>query len=469
MSFINEDFMIGNKYAKILYKKYAKDEPIFDFHCHLEAKEIYENKKFKNITEVWLGGDHYKWRAMRAMGIDEESITGSNDDYTKFLSWAKTVPNLIGNPLYHWTHLELKKFFDIDEVLDETTANNIWEKTNNLLQTEDFTPKKLIERSNVWALCTTNDPVDDLKYHELLDEDKDFKTKVLPAFRPDKLINIEKEGFVEYVDILSAISGVSISSFDDLKRAIKNRLDFFDNHGCKASDHALNYIPYHRLDDKELDTILKKVKEHKALNKYEIDGFKTEILVYLAGEYYKRDWVMQLHIAALRDNSRKMFDKLGLDVGNDAINDYNYANNLSNLFSDIEELGTPKTILFSLNPKDFYVLSTIGGSFQGGIEGVCKVQLGTAWWFLDHKEGMLEQMKVFSQTSVFSKFIGMLTDSRSFLSYPRHEYFRRILCNFIGEMVERGEYPWNEKFLGQMVKNISFNNAKEYINIKEGV
>lgn len=468
MTFINDKFMLHNEYAEVLYNNYAKDEPIFDFHCHLEAKEIYENKNFKNITEVWLGGDHYKWRAMRAMGIDENEITGDSDDYTKFINWAKTVPNLIGNPLYHWTHLELKRFFGIDDTLNEKTAEKIWEKTNKLLQTDDFTPKKLIERSNVWAVCTTNDPIDDLKYHELLKEDKEFKTKILPAFRPDKLLNIEKEDFRDYINKLENVSNIEIKDFNSLKKAIKNRLDFFENHGCKASDHALNYVPYQRASEEEINQILKKAFNSQKTSKNEEDKYKTEVLIYLASEYYKRDWVMELHIAALRDNSKKLYEKLGPDVGNDAVNDHSYAPNLANLFSDIEINGMPKTILFSLNPKDFYVLSTIGGSFQGGIEDICKVQLGTAWWFLDHKDGMIEQMKVFSQSSVFAKFIGMLTDSRSFLSYPRHEYFRRILCNFIGEIVENGEYPWDEEFLGDMVKNISFRNAKEYINIKEG-
>lgn len=465
MTIINDDFMLTNTYAKTLYEKYAKDMPIFDFHCHLEAKEIYENKKFENISQVWLGGDHYKWRVMRAMGIDEKEITGDTDSYTKFLNWAKTVPNLIGNPLYHWTHLELKRFFGIDKLLNEKNAKEIWDKTNELLQKDEFRPKSLIEKSNVWAVCTTNDPLDDLKYHELLAEDKSFKTKILPAFRPDKLLNIEKDSFREYIKEFEKITGVEIKDKKSLLEALDRRIDFFEKHLCKASDHALNYVPYKRVGDEKFKEILNKALRGEKLNIDQIDAYKTEILIHLANEYYKRDWAMELHIAALRDNSKKMFGNLGPDVGNDAVNDYNYAENLANLLSDIEEKGMPKTILFSLNPKDLYVLSTIAGSFQGGIEGVCKMQLGTSWWFLDHKDGMIEQMKVFSLSSVFSKFIGMLTDSRSFLSYPRHEYFRRILCNYIGELVENGEYPWDEEFLGQVVKNISFNNAKEYIKV----
>ncbi|CEM63466.1 glucuronate isomerase [Treponema phagedenis] len=465
MALIADDFMLQNEYAKLLYAKYAKDEPIFDFHCHLEAEEIYKNQSFKNITQVWLGGDHYKWRAMRAMGFDEKYITGNASDYEKFTAWAKTVPNLIGNPLYHWTHLELKRYFDIDEVLNEKTADSIWNTCNELLQTDAFKPRSLIERSNVWAVCTTNDPIDDLQYHKLLEEDTSFKTIVKPAFRPDKVLSIEKDSFKDYLADLSKASGIRIASFSDLKNALVQRIRYFDENGCKASDHGMDYLPYKKASENEIETVFTKVLASEPLTKEEQDSYKTALLIFLANEYEKRDWVMELHIQTLRNNSKKLFRAIGPDVGNDGINDHSYAENLANILSCMEEKGLPRTILFSLNPKDYYVLSTVGGSFQGGEEGIAKMQLGTSWWFLDHKDGMIEQMKRFAQTSVFSKFIGMLTDSRSFLSYPRHEYFRRILCNLIGEYVELGEYPWDEAFLGQMVKNISFTNAKNYIKI----
>jgi len=467
MKFLTEDFMLHNEYAKTLFHKYAKDEPIFDFHCHLEAKEIYENKNFNSITEVWLGGDHYKWRVMRALGIKEELITGNGADEEKFMAWAKTVPNLIGNPLYHWTHLELKNFFGIEDSLDENTANEIYEKCNELLKEEDFKPRRLIEKSNVKAICTTNDPIDDLKYHELLEKEEDFNVLVKPAFRPDAALNIEKEDFKAYIEKLSKASNIEIKDLESLEEALVSRINFFAEHGCKASDHGLNYVPYVEASDQEVDEILKKALRDEKITRSEEDAYKAKILTFLSAEYQKRDWVMEIHTGAIRNNSRKMFANLGADVGNDAVNDYSTSENISRLLSDFEENGElPRILLFTLNPKDYYPLSTIGGCFnRENEEGLMNIQIGTAWWFLDHKNGMIEQMEMLAQTSVFSKFVGMLTDSRSFLSYPRHEYFRRIMCNFIGEIVEKGEYPWDEERLGQMVKNISFKNAKDFIKI----
>lgn len=467
MKFITDDFMLHNEYAKILFNKYAKDEPIFDFHCHLEAKEIYENKKFDNITQVWLGGDHYKWRVMRASGISEDLITGSASDEAKFMARAKVVPNLIGNPLYHWTHMELKNFFGIDYCLDESTAKEIYDKCNEMLKKDEFRPRQLIERSNVAAICTTNDPIDDLLYHELLEADESFSVVVKPAFRPDKALNIEKESFLEYIEKLSSISGVDIKDFDSLKNALLTRMDYFEDHGCKASDHAIRYFPYKKVSDREIDKILEKKFDGRDISLIEEEAYKTSLLEFLAKEYKDRDWAMEIHISSIRDNSKKMYDKLGPDVGNDAVGDENFADNMANLFSDFEENdGLPRILLFTLNPKDYYPLTTIGGSFnRENNDGIMNIQIGTSRWFLDHKNGMREQMQMLAQTSVFAKFVGMLTDSRSFLSYPRHEYFRRILCNFIGEMVENEEYPWDEERLGEMVKNISFKNAKDYIKI----
>lgn len=467
MKFITEDFMLQNEYAKTLFHKYAKNEPIFDFHCHLEAKDIYENRKFDSITQVWLGGDHYKWRVMRASGVSEEKITGTASDYEKFNEWAKVVPTLIGNPLYHWTHLELKNFFGIDETLDENNAKEIYYKCNVLLKEDDFRPRQLIEKSKVKAICTTNDPIDNLKYHELLDEDKDFKTVVKPAFRPDKILNIEEDNFLDYIKSLERISGFNIKSFEDIKKAIKNRIDYFEIHGAKASDHALKYFPYVEIDEQGIEKIVEKKLNGEKISKEEEDAYKSKLLIYLAKEYKDRDWTMEIHVGAVRDNSKKLFEKLGPDVGNDGVNDSNNAENLSKLLSDFEENdGLPRILLFTLNPKDYYPLSTIGGCFnRENNDGLMNIQIGTSWWFLDHKNGMIEQMEILAQTSVFSKFVGMLTDSRSFLSYPRHEYFRRIMCNFIGEMVEKGEYPWDEERLGKIVKDISFNNAKDFIKM----
>ncbi|QQK07785.1 glucuronate isomerase [Miniphocaeibacter halophilus] len=467
MKVINDNFMLHNDYGKVLYEEYAKDMPIFDFHCHLEAKEIWENKKFSNITEIWLGGDHYKWRVMRAYGIPEEKITGNASDYEKFAEWSKIVPLLIGNPLYHWTHLELKTFFGIEKELNENTCKEIWERTNELLKTDDFRARKLIERSNVYAVCTTNDPVETLDYHKKIKEEDKFKTKVLPAMRPDKALNIEAEDYSEYINELSNVSEIEINSFEDLKIALSKRVKYFNDNGCAACDHAFNYIPFNRASNAELDNIFLKGLNGEKTNKEEEDKYKIELMIFLAKEYKKYDWVMELHIGALRNNNERMFNKLGPDTGYDSVNDYKYARELGQLLSAMdltEEL--PRTILFSLNPKDNYVLSTLAGCFQGEEYGISKIQFGTAWWFLDHKDGMTKQIKDLAATGVLPNFIGMLTDSRSFLSYPRHDYFRRIICNILGEYVELGEYPWKKEFLGEIVKDISFNNAKKYIKIK---
>ena len=468
MGLIKKDFMLHNKYALELYEKYAKDMPIFDFHCHLEAKEIWENKSFENITEVWLGGDHYKWRAMRACGISEDKITGNASDYEKFQEWSKVVPQLIGNPLYHWTHLELKSFFDVDEYLNEENCELIWNKVNNMLQDDRYSARGLIEMSNVMAVCTTNDPVENLEYHIKLREEGVFKTKVLPAMRPDKALNIESVDYPNYLEELGNICEINIENFEDLKAALAKRVKFFDDNGCAASDHAFNYIPYSRASNEELDEVIKKAKNGKTISVEEEDKYKTELMIFLSSEYKKHDWVMEIHIGALRNNNKKMFNKLGPDTGYDAVNDYKYAKELGHLLSDMDiDNNLPRTILYSLNPKDNYVLSTLAGCFQGEEVGISKMQFGTAWWFLDHKDGMEKQIKDLAASGVLSKFIGMITDSRSFLSYPRHDYFRRILCNLIGEYVELGEYPWEKEYLGKMVQDICYNNAVNYIKLKK--
>ena len=466
MKFMTEDFMLHNDFGKKLYHNYASKMPIFDFHCHLEAKEIYENKNIPSITEAWLGGDHYKWRVMRACGIEEKYITGDADDYEKFEKYASIMPDLIGNPIYHWTHLELKNFFGIDYCLNKETAREIYEKCNDLLAKEEYKPRGLIQMSNVEAVCTTNDPIDDLKYHELL-EKEDFKVKVIPAFRPDRALYIEKEDFNAYIKDLEKSSGVIINNFTDIKNALKERMEFFDRHGCKASDQAFKYIPHNKASLEELDKIVERKLSGETISLAEEEAYKTELITYLAKEYKDRNWAMEIHVGVIRNNSKLLFENLGADVGGDSQNDLNFAENLANLLSDFEENeGLPRTIIFPLNPKDHYPVATVGGSFnRANPDGMQNIQLGTSWWHLDHKDGMLEQMKIFSAVGVFSKFIGMLTDSRSFLSYPRHEYFRRILCNFIGELVESGEYPADEQFLGKMVEDICYNNARKFIKI----
>lgn len=465
--FLDENFMINNEFGQILYHKYAAKMPIFDFHCHLEAKEIYENKNIPSITEAWLGGDHYKWRVMRACGVEEKYITGDASDIEKFEKYAEVIPNIIGNPIYHWTHLELKNFFGIDYPLNKDNAKEVFEKCNELLAKDEFRPRGLIEMSNVAAVCTTNDPAEDLTYHKLLAEDDSFKVKVLPAYRPDNALYIEKEGFADYIKKLSAAVGFEIKNYSDIKKALVNRMEYFKELGCMASDQAFAFIPYKRASEEELNEIVQKKLSGKGVCSECEEKYKTELTIFLAKEYKKLDWAMEIHVGVIRNNSKVLFKKLGADVGGDSQNDLSYAENLANLLSDFEENdGLPRTVIFPLNPKDQFPIATIGGSFnRANPDNMQNIQLGTAWWHLDHKEGMIEQLKVFSSVGVLSKFIGMLTDSRSFLSYPRHEYFRRILCNFIGELVENGEYPADEDFLGKVVEDICYNNARKYIKI----
>ena len=405
MSFINDDFMLKNETAKKLYQS-VKDLPIIDYHCHISPKMIAENYKFKNAYELFLGGDHYKWRQMRTNGIDERYITGDADDYEKWLMFAKTMPYLIGNPLYHWTHLELKRYFGIDEVLSERTAKEIWDGVNAQLAKDEYSVQGIIKKSNVEVICTTDSPYDTLEYHKQL---RNLETKVIPAFRPD---------------------------LDNLKNDITERMDYFDKNNCRLSDHAV---------DKMDDDIIEK-------------------LVFLGEEYAKRGWVWQLHIGALRNNNTRMFEKLGPDTGFDSINDFQIAEGLSKILNTLEKKDMlPKTILYTLNPKDNYVLGTMLGNFQKApVAG--KIQFGSGWWFNDQRDGMESQMKALSNLGMLSKFVGMLTDSRSFVSYTRHEYFRRILCNLIGKWVEDGEYPKDMEILTEIVKDISYYNAKTYFN-----
>ncbi|MBZ2174054.1 glucuronate isomerase [Schnuerera sp. xch1] len=464
--FMDENFLLKNKTAEKLYHDYAKDMTIFDYHCHLSSKEIAENKSFKNITEIWLRGDHYKWRAMRSNGISEEYITGDASDYEKFKAWAKTVPYCIGNPLYHWSHLELKRYFDIDIIINENTADEIWEKTNALLNRKNFTAKGIIKKFNVKVICTTDDAIDSLEYHKKIKEDKDFYTTVVPTLRPDKGINIQNDGFVQWVNKLSEVSNIDIKSYDDLIKALYNRINFFHEEGCRSSDHGLDKMFFRKGTDEEINEIFQKAMNGQKLNDLEIDKYKTMTMVRLAEKFNELDWTMQFHIGALRNNNTKMFEKLGPDTGFDSIGDENIAASLSKLLDTISiQSGLPKTILYSLNAKDNDVLAAMIGNFQDGrIPG--KIQFGTAWWFNDQKDGMEKQMISLANLGLLSRFVGMVTDSRSFLSYTRHEYFRRVLCNLVGTWVEEGEVPYDMELLGNMVQDICYNNAFNYFGIE---
>ena len=460
--FMDKDFLLATETAKKLYHNYAEAMPLCDYHCHLSPKEIWENKPYSTITQVWLYGDHYKWRAMRAYGIDEKYITGDGSDKEKFLAWAKTIQYCIGNPLYHWTHLELQRFFGIDEPLTEKNAEEIYDKINAMLSEDGFAPRDYIRKSNVAVICTTDDPKDDLKYHKMIAEEGKMTTKVLPTFRPDKAIEINRDGFCKYINELSDVAGVKINDIDTLMNVITERIDFFHQAGCRISDHGMTYIPYRTGSD--ADAIFKKALSGAKVSFEEEEIFKTAMLLHCGREYAKRNWAMQIHINAIRNNNSRMFAKLGPDTGYDSIFDLQIAENLSGFLDALEKEDLlPKTIFYSLNPNDNYVLASMMGNFQGGTKG--KMQLGSAWWFNDHRDGMVDQMKSLANVGLLSCFVGMLTDSRSFLSYPRHEYFRRILCNILGEWVENGEYPEDYEILSEIVKGICYNNAIEYFNL----
>ena len=450
-SFINDDFMLKTKAAKKLYSAVA-DLPIIDYHCHLSPKMIAEDYKFRNAYDLFLGGDHYKWRQMRTNGIDEEYITGSADEYEKFRAFARTMPYLIGNPIYHWTHLELKRYFDIDETLSEATCEAIWNKCNECLAKDEYSAQNLIKRSNVEVICTTDDPIDTLEYHEAL---VNFPTKILPTFRPDKAVEIGKETFVPYIE------QVGVKSYAELEAWMRDRIAYFNAHGCRLSDHAMEYVPFGVGD---AAAVFEKRMAGGELTAAEIDAFKTALLTVCAEEYTKLGWTMQVHIGALRNNNRRMYEKLGPDTGFDSINDLCIAEPLSAFMNHLEYRDVlPKTILYTLNPKDNYVLGTMLGNFQKA-PTAGKIQFGSGWWFNDQRDGMEQQMRALANLGMLSRFVGMLTDSRSFVSYPRHEYFRRILCNLIGQWVEDGEYPADYDTLTEIVSGICYYNAKKYFN-----
>ena len=461
-AFMDKDFLLSTPTAQKLYHDFAENTPILDYHCHINPKEIAEDRKFENITQVWLGGDHYKWRQMRSNGIDEYYITGDASDREKFQKWAETLEKAIGNPLYHWSHLELRKYFGYEGYLNGETAEEVWNLCNAKLQEDSMTVRNLIKQSNVKLICTTDDPVDSLEWHKVIADDKTFDVQVLPAWRPDKAMNLEKPEYLDYQKTLSEVSGVEVKSFKDLMKALSLRMDFFASMGCCVSDHALEYVMYAPASEEEIEKIFAGRLNGGSVSREDEMKFKTAFMTAVGKEYHKRNWVMQLHYGCKRDNNVFRYNQLGPDTGFDCINNYAPSAQMAdflNALSSTDEL--PKTILYSLNPNDNESIGTILGCFQGP-ETVGKIQQGSAWWFNDHKVGMMNQMISLANLGLLSNFVGMLTDSRSFLSYTRHEYFRRILCELIGGWVENGEYPDDYKALEKIVKGISFNNAVNY-------
>lgn len=461
--FMDKDFLLETETAKTLFHKYAEDAPIFDYHCHLIPQQIAENARFTTITDAWLGGDHYKWRQMRTCGFDENLITGNADPFDKFMAWAETMENLIGNPLYHWTHLELQRYFGIKDVLNRKNAKKIYDETNEKLKNDpDLSVWGIMKKFNVYAVGTTDDPADSLEWHIKIKKDGKCPAKVIPSYRPDKALNIDKPDWADYIKKLASSASMEIKSVDDVISALEKRLDFFVELGCKASDHALMTCPHTFWDGKKVNEVFSSRLSGKELSADEIDAYKTYVLTALAKLYNKKNIAMQLHFASIRDNNRTMYAKLGPDTGYDASYDETLAYGVSAFLGNLSETDeVPKTILYTLNPKDYYPLGTLMGCYQGGgMKG--KIQLGSGWWFCDHKDGMEEQMKTLANLGSLPAFIGMLTDSRSFLSYSRHEYFRRIMCNLIGNWVENGEVPYDEENLGRIVRAISFDNAQKY-------
>ncbi|MBE5782904.1 MAG: glucuronate isomerase [Clostridiales bacterium] len=463
--FMDENFLLKTETARKLYHEAAKKMPIIDYHCHLSPKEIAENVQFRDITHLMLGGDHYKWRAMLSYGIPEELIRGDGDPKEKFTAYADTVAHAIGNPLYHWTHLELQRVFGIFTPLNKETAGEIYEKASAMLQQEDFRAQKLIDKFNVDYLCTTDDPADDLSYHKTIAAQGTLKAKVLPTFRPDKAVNVDKAGFADYIQNLSRAAGMEIKSTADVLTALERRVEYFHACGCRISDHGMDTVPWGEPSFKQADKAFQAAMNGEEMKQKHIDSYRTVLLAGLGAMYAQRGWTQQYHMGAMRNNNTAMFRRYGPDVGFDSVLDNAVAYNLSRLMDLQETQGQlPKTILYCLNPGANYAIGTMLGNFQqSGIKG--KIQMGSGWWFVDQKDGMEEQMRTLGNLGVLGTFVGMLTDSRSFISYPRHEYFRRIMCNLIGQWVEDGEYPNDEAFLKKLVEDISYNNAKNYFGI----
>lgn len=465
--FLDENFLLDNKMAEILYHNYAKSQPIIDYHNHLPPNEIAQNKQFQNITEVWLYGDHYKWRAMRTLGVNEEYITGKASDKEKFLKWAATVPYTLRNPLYHWTHLELKRYFDINELLSPKTAEAIYEQCNEQLQSPDFSTQGLLKKMKVEVVCSTDDPIDTLEHHQAHAKSGN-SLRMFPAFRPDKAILIGNDTFLPYLEQLSKAADIDISTYTDLITVLQKRVNYFHENGCRLSDHGLNKIHVQPATAIELQHILDKRLTGQPITTIESQKFMSSVLQALGQMYAEKGWVMQLHLGALRNNSTRMMRELGPDTGFDSIGDYPQASDLAAFLNSLDDLNKlPKTIIYNLNPSDNEVMATMIGNFNdGSIKG--KMQFGSGWWFLDQKDGMTKQLNALSNMGLLSCFIGMLTDSRSFLSFPRHEYFRRLLCNLIGQDVHKGELPNDEQWLGSIVQDICYRNAKNYFGFDKG-
>lgn len=462
--FMDRDFLLDTDTAKHLFHDYCEDMPICDYHCHLSPREIYENKQPDNISELWLSGDHYKWRAMRSCGIPEKYCTGDASPKEKFEKFAFALQYAIGNPLYHWAHIELQRYFGINTPLSAKTADDIYERANAAIAAGDFRPRTLIEKSKVKMLCTTDDPIDSLEYHKKIADLKDFDCKVLPTFRPDKALNIQAPDFAEYVGKLASAAEMEINSYSDVIKALLKRADYFHSFGCRISDQAFEVPPYAVASDDEINAVFKKAMNGETISKEEADMYKTPVVVALGEKYHDLGWAMELHMGAIRNNNTRMFNALGPDTGFDSVGDGEVAIPLSRLLDAMaKEDKLPKTILFNLNDKDNTVLATMLGNFQSD-EAPSKIQYGPAWWFLDTMDGMTAQLKSLGNLGILGKFVGMETDSRSFTSYGRHEYFRRILCALIGRWVEDGWYANDDEMLKEIVQGISFNNAKEYFN-----
>jgi len=465
MTFIHDDFLLQSDAAQRLYHEFAEHEPILDYHTHLPAEDVATNRRFADLTEIWLEGDHYKWRALRANGVEERLCTGDAAAYDKFLAWARTVPQTLRNPLYHWTHLELKRYFGIDQLLDEKTAPQIWEQASACLQSEEFSARGILAKFNVRCVCTTDDPTDDLSHHLAIAE-SDLPTKIYPTFRPDAALRInETEQFSIWLDKLQEVAGVEVSSYETLLDALKQRHDAFDQIGCRLSDHGLEVCYSDFCDEKSAAAIYDQARSGKQVSPQQLSQYASNLMLHFGQWDAEKGWTKQLHLGALRNNSSRLLAELGRDIGCDSIGDWPQAQALSGYLDRLDEMGAlPKTILYNLNPADNYVFAAMIGNFQsGGRAG--KLQLGSGWWFLDQEDGMRWQLNALSNLGLLSRFVGMLTDSRSFMSYPRHEYFRRCLCNRLGGEIERGILPSDFNLVGELVRNICFSNAHNYLGL----
>lgn len=466
INFIEEDFLLENKYAEQLYESYAKDMPIIDYHCHLPAKAIAEDRQFKTITEIWIAGDHYKWRAMRTLGIEEKYITGDSTDEEKFKKWASTIPYTLRNPLYHWTHLELQRYFGIKDLLNENNAKAIYDQCNKMLATPAFSTRNLLKKMNVKVVCTTDDPADDLRYHQKIAKD-DFGIKVLPTFRPDAFLNIDSEGFTTYLKTIEQLTGTSVTNFKSLIQAVEKRVDYFHQNGCRLSDHGLEKMCAQDGSKVELENLFKKRLNGKALTAQEVEKYQSALMLKLGAFYAERGWAMQLHLGPIRDTNSKLLNQIGKDAGVDSIGDLKQAKPLAKFLDRLNQNDNlPKTILYNINPSDNEVMATMAGNFMGNSQKG-KIQHGSAWWFLDQKDGMEKQLNSLSNMGLISCFVGMLTDSRSFLSVPRHEYFRRVLCNLFGKDIQSKTLPEDMEWIGKIIQDICYYNAETYFQFPE--